>query len=493
MTATLRPPLTSTEILLGLLLIMSSLWPLYARASTLSPCYLEGLSEQVECGVLSVPEDYHAPAATQIQLHFARIAAIKSIPGTAPLLVITGGPGQSALDDAHQFERVFARIRQNRDLILIDQRGTGRSNPLLCDEDTSVAPLALDDSNLDMTALIRQCLSQQQADVSQYHSRHALEDFERVRQALGITRWHLYGISYGTRMAQLYMRHYPDALETVTLDGVVPMQQSVLTIGYAVNRALDQVLQECQNSPDCHRNFPDLNADLIKVQQRLETKPVTLPVTDPLSAQPATFVVTRNKFLNALRMALYAPSSRSLIPLVIHAAARNNFQPLLGMQQTEPNFGIAMGMHLSVICQEDWPRMSPQEKQQLSHSSAFAASMVSLFQHACPVWGTAEPEAEFSQAIDSDIPTLLLSGDKDPATPPSWGTRAQAGLRNSSHLIAPHATHGVAFQTCAPRLIQQLIESGSPHHLDSECLSLDTHRAFYLNANSVESPREANK
>ncbi|SDJ50136.1 Pimeloyl-ACP methyl ester carboxylesterase [Ferrimonas sediminum] len=490
MTATTRPSINALRGVFCLLLL-GSLWGPGARAASLSPCYLNGLSEQVECGVLSVPEDYNEPDKTRIPIHFARIAAIKSSPGKAPLLVITGGPGQSALDDADLFEQVFARIRQSRDLILIDQRGTGRSNPLLCDEDTSVAPLAQDDSKLDLAALIQQCLSQQQADVSQYHSRHALEDFELVRQALGITRWHLYGISYGTRMAQLYMRHHPDALETVTLDGVVPMQQSVLTIGYAVNRALDQLLRECLDSPDCHRSFPSLSADLANVQRRLQAKPVTLSVTDPLSAQPATFVVTRNKFLSALRMALYSPTSRSLIPLVIHAAARNNFQPLLGMQQTESNFGIAMGMHLSVICQEDWPRVSAQQKQQLKHSSAFAANMVDLFQRACPVWGTAEPEAAFSQAIDSDIPTLLLSGEKDPATPPSWGVLAQAGLRNSSHLIAPHATHGVAFQTCAPRLIQQLIETGSPQELDSECLSLDTHRAFYLNANSVESPREA--
>ncbi|TKB48130.1 alpha/beta fold hydrolase [Ferrimonas sediminicola] len=459
-----------------------------ANPAALTPCYLDGLNEQVQCGSLRLPEDYDRPQGRKIEVHFARIPAIKQVPGLKPLLAITGGPGQSALDDAALFEKVFSRIRQKRDLILIDQRGTGRSNLLSCDDQLFDDPLVTNDETLDYPRLLGECLEQLDADVRHYDSLTALMDFEQIRRHLGIDSWHLYGISYGTRMAQLYMRHHPQVLKTVTLDGVVPMDQPVVTISDAVTRASELLYEECHQDPHCQSRFGDLKQKLADLLNRLKRQPVALPVTDPISAERTTFLVTQNKLQGALRMALYSPSSRALIPYTIDQAWRDNFQPLLGMQMTSESdgFGIALGMHLSVICAEDQPRLSAAEAKRLSQASLTGKTMVNLFSTACQLWRMPAVDEAFGAALTSDIPTLLLSGEKDPATPPAWGIKAQAGLSNSLHLIAPYATHGVAFQSCAPRLIQQLIDSGTLAELNGECLQTDTRRAFYLNANGVE-------
>lgn len=460
----------------------------HAQPAAMSPCYLDGLNEQVECGSLLLPEDYAQPEGRQIEVHFARIPAIKQIPAMAPLLAITGGPGQSALNDAALFEKVFSRIRQKRDLLLIDQRGTGRSNQLNCDAHLFGSPLSTNDETLDYQQLLGRCLSAMDADVRHYDSLTALRDFEQIREHLEIRSWHLYGISYGTRMAQLYMRHHPHAVETVTLDGVVPMDQPVVTISDAVDRASLQLFEECRQDQHCHHQFGDIGQKLAIVLSRLADEPVELQVTDPLSAIPATFLVTQTKLQSAVRMALYSPSSRALIPFTIDQAWQGNFRPLLGMQMTseQDGFGIALGMHLSVICAEDQPRLSDDEARRLSNASLTGKNMVNLFSTACGLWQMPAAPSEFGQPLLSEIPTLLLSGEKDPATPPSWGNKVQAGLRNSLHLVAPYATHGVAFQSCAPRIIQAFIDSGSVKSLDTDCLQMDTRRAFYLNANGVE-------
>ncbi len=457
----------------------------------LKGCYLNGLSERVQCGSVKVPEDYGEPEGKQITIHYAIIPAIKEALGQAPLLAVSGGPGQSAIDQAKLFAQTFYRIRQDRDLILVDQRGTGKSNILECSEVMLSDSLSFNDEKIDQTEVARACLEEQDADVVHYGSLTALKDFERVRQQLSIDRWHLYGISYGTRMVQLYMRHYPEQVATATLDGVVPMQQSVITVGHAINRAFDQVLEDCKTTDLCQKRFPELETQFDKIVKDLAVAPVKTSVLHPLTSKQSEFLVTQNKFLSSLRLAMYNPSSRSLVPYIINAAAKGNYRPLLGLLNGSSDIGIAMGMHMAVVCGEDFHRLTPGQEQQLVQSSVVAAKMVELFKQTCPVWQIPTVSEDFSEPVNSDIPTLLLSGEMDPATPPSWGEMAAEQMTNSLHLVAPYATHGVAFQSCASELIAQLIDTESIADLDSSCLEKDTRRAFYLSANTVESRKES--
>lgn len=450
-------------------------------------CYLAGLSERLSCGFITVAENAYQPQAKQIQIHYAVLPAIKNNQHNDALLAIAGGPGQSAIDNAAFFNRTFSKIRQNRDILLIDQRGTGRSNILNCETDNSQNALAANEANFDTAKEAQTCLDNlADSDVTQYGSLNALQDFEAVRQHLGYQKLHIYGISYGTRMAQLYMRHHPDALSTVTLDGVVPMKRSVLDIDNAISRAIELLIQDCANNNLCHASYTNIKAELHAVDNTLAIAPVIKQVSDPLTSETTQLTMTRAKFIGAIRMALYAPNIRALIPHAIHQAANGNYLPILGLHALNlDSTGIAMGMNTSVVCGEDWQPLIQSEREE-ANRTYFAQEMITNFEQSCTVWNMPPVNEHFSAAISSHIPTLLLSGRLDPATPPSWGKVAMEKLTNARHFIAPYATHGVAGQSCGNDLVAQLVDTGSITELDSECLNKDVSRNFYLNATTVE-------
>ncbi|WP_297895254.1 alpha/beta hydrolase [Shewanella sp.] len=454
-------------------------------ANKTDTCYVEGVSDRLNCGFVTVPENPNKPDGKQIQVHYVVLPAVKNANHEEALLAIAGGPGQSAIDNAASFNTMLSKVRQQRDILLIDQRGTGRSNLLQCDQGAQSA-LSFDDENIDSLAEAQKCLASIDADVSQYGSLNAITDFEAVRAHLGYKKLHVYGISYGTRMAQLYMRLYPEHLATVTLDGIVPMQQSVLEISSAIDRGFELLFKDCQETTACHGQFPELKAEFEQVAATLANAPITDKVSDPVTGEKTLLTMTRGKFYGAIRMALYQTNVRALVPHAIHQAAKNNFQPLLGLYAlTIDNAGMAMGMHASVVCGEDMHRITPAMREQ-AKNSFMGRTMLEGLEATCTAWKVPAVDASFSEPISSDIPTLLLSGEIDPATPPSWGELAMEKLTNAKHFIAPYATHGVAYQSCANNLIADLVRSGSVKDLDGECLKKDVRRSFYLNASSVE-------
>ena len=449
-------------------------------------CYIEGLSDRLRCGYIIVNENPNEPNGQKINIHYAIIPAVKNIYPNQAFLAIAGGPGQSAIDNAPLFNNTFARIRETRDILLIDQRGTGRSNILKCPEDKSVSPLLMNEGNFDTIAETNKCLAAIDGDVTQYTSTAALKDFEAVRISLGYDKLHIYGISYGTRMAQLYMREYAEAIATVTLDGVVPMQQSVLAIGLAIDRAVDLLISECENLSRCQQQFPSLRKALATIEVELMLSPVKAQIFHPMTGQPTEFLLTHDKFLSVIRLALYSPTTRVLLPYAIHQAGEKNYQAVLGLYSlTMEGIDIAMGMHASVVCSEDIHRLSTDLSTELE-TSYMGRTMFTELSKVCSVWPSTKVDETFSAPISNNIPTLLLSGELDPATPPDWAMLAMADMKNAKHLVAPHAAHGVAMQSCANRLVAQLVDEGSTAELDGDCLKEERPRGFYLNANGVD-------
>lgn len=449
-------------------------------------CYIEGLSDRLRCGYIIVNENPNEPNGQKINIHYAVIPAVKNIYPNQAFLAIAGGPGQSAIDNAPLFNNTFARIRETRDILLIDQRGTGRSNILKCPEDKSVSPLLMNEGNFDTIAETNKCLAAIDGDVTQYTSTAALKDFEAVRISLGYDKLHIYGISYGTRMAQLYMREYAKAIATVTLDGVVPMQQSVLAIGLAIDRAVDLLISECENLSRCQQQFPSLRKALATTEVELMLSPVKAQIFHPMTGQPTEFLLTHDKFLSVIRLALYSPTTRVLLPYAIHQAGEKNYQAVLGLYSlTMEGIDIAMGMHASVVCSEDIHRLSTDLSTELE-TSYMGRTMFTELSKVCSVWPSTKVDETFSAPISNNIPTLLLSGELDPATPPDWAILAMADMKNAKHLVAPHAAHGVAMQSCANRLVAQLVNEGSTAELDGDCLKEERPRGFYLNANGVD-------
>ncbi|GLS85017.1 alpha/beta hydrolase [Paraferrimonas haliotis] len=471
-------------IILPLLLLLPSL--AVAENIDTQSCYVDGLSEKLECGSVSVPLDYQNPDEQQIDIHYLILPAIKPQAGQPPLLAISGGPGQSAIDSARLFNQVFSRVRQTRDILLIDQRGTGRSAHMGCSDSTLAQALAIDDRKQDLVLETQKCFEQLPYPTQFFDTESGVRDFEKVRLALGYPSVHLYGISYGTRVAQVYLTLFPQSVLTTTLDGVVPMQQSVIAIGHSIERGFNLVMQDCQENLDCNRQYPNLAGQFKALKAQLAKKPATLKVADPLTAEPRSLILTQAKLLGALRIGMYSPSTRALIPYVIDQAAQGNYNPITGFISMTFGAGeLAMGMHTAVICGEDYPRLDDALKASMS-DSYIASEMIKMFDVACPMWDMPKADPQYSNAVATDKPVLLLSGELDPATPPSWGEMAKERLTNGRHIISPYASHGVAMQTCAGRIIADFIETQSHSGLDTECMDNDTRRSFYLNANSTE-------
>ncbi|MBQ4812569.1 alpha/beta fold hydrolase [Pseudoalteromonas luteoviolacea] len=477
-------------------LIKSSLIPLAIACSglthaqqnskVLQPCYVDGLEDRLMCGSISQPLSKDN-SEESIEIHFAVIPAIKETNPTEAVLAFAGGPGQSAIEVAPIFARNLRYARENRDIILVDQRGTGKSNLLQCDTDNLEQQFALDDQAVPLFKLAKEetqaCIKKLNTDLSNFTTVAAASDFEAVRIALGYETLHLYGASYGTRIAQEYMRQYPNSVATAVLDGVVPMQQSLVAIGDAIDDSLVALFKRCAEEHVCNGQYPNLEDKYQTLINTVKTSPIKVSVRHPRTFELIDLVITESKLRGSIRMALYGHTTRALVPLVIDAAHKGNYNPLVGLLGNENTFGaIAMGMHSAITCGEDWPNMTNQDRAKYK-KSYFGRLMIEALDASCPLWQVKPVEQYFYQPLKTAIPTLLLSGGLDPATPPSWAELAMVNMGNAKHLVAPTATHGVAAQTCANKLIGEFINLRTFESLDSECLEKDNTKQYFMNIN----------
>ncbi|MFC3034569.1 alpha/beta fold hydrolase [Pseudoalteromonas fenneropenaei] len=457
----------------------------------LTPCYAKGMSDRLLCGSIMRPISEN-PQDGEFALHFTIIPAIKNAHPDEMVLAFAGGPGQSATEIAGAFNKALHIARQKRAILLVDQRGTGKSKLLQCDTPSLSELMAYADDPETLLADVEQeskaCLAQLQVDLSHFTTPVAAADFEAVREYLAVKGLHLYGGSYGTRIAQEYARQYPAHVKTMTLDGVVPMQQSLLAIGTAVEEALAAVFRDCEQDSACHASYPTLQADYQQLMAKLAQETVTTQVLHPRTGEQEQFVVSANKLYSALRMALYSKASRALIPLTIYQANKGNYSPLLGlMSGNDVAEGIAMGMHNSIVCGEDWPLYQQnQAAYQETVSTPLGGQMMRTLSVGCEILQVKPVDKAFYQPLSTDIPTLLLSGGLDPATPPSWAELAMVKMTNAKHFVAQGATHIVAMQSCADKLVGEFIDSASTEKIDASCLDKQTHQQFFLNIQSVE-------
>jgi len=435
-------------------------------------CYIDGIDERIICGQLMVPENYQAPDADQIPIHYAVLPAIQDGVRNDPLLILAGGPGQAATELAPMMSKVFTRIRQQRDILLIDQRGTGKSNPLSCDIER-VDELVRPDDEQALDELAAQCLAQYpDTDLTQYHTVNAIKDFEAVRAHLGYAEVNLYGGSYGTRAGLVYLREAPDAVRSATLDAVAPPQVVIGPFGMHGAASFAEILADCANELACQQAFPALDETYQELMQSLTDDPAALVVNDPRTNKPLDLLLTAGRLSSIMRVALYHPSTRRLVPFVIQQTAAQNYRPLLGMMGSMmAQSPLYMGLTLSVVCSEDLPRATPELLAQDADNTFIGGRTAEAFIDMCSVWPQYPAAPEWSAPVVSDKPTLLLSGGKDPVTPAAWGELAAETLSNSRHLIAPFGAHTIATHTCANQLIADFIEHLDVDKLDASCLT----------------------
>jgi len=461
-----------------------------AGALTLTPCQithpLRLTVVAADCGVLEVAENPAAPDGRHIGLHVARVAAINRRKQADALFVLAGGPGQAAGDFYASVAPAFGRIHRDRDIVLLDQRGTGASHALSCPGAQAQLYQA---SDAEVAAFAQRCLQSLRAgaDPAFYTTSIAVADLERVRAALGYERIDLYGASYGTRVAQQYLRHFPTRVRVLILDGVVPPQRALgPEVALDAESALRRILARCNAQPPCRARFGDAVRDYETVRAALDAQAVAVTVPDPASAAARQVAFDRDHLATVLRLGAYSADYAALLPLFLQAGAHADYAPLAAQYLfLERSYeSIAIGMHNSVVCTEDVPFWDPRSIDRTALAATFmGATEVDALASLCRIWPRGTIDADFHQPLHSPVPALLLSGSDDPVTPPAYAREAAATLTQALQLELPGFGHGQLTAPCMDRVLAQFLARGSSVGLDTDCLRRAAPMPFFTSVN----------
>jgi pimeloyl-ACP methyl ester carboxylesterase len=443
---------------------------------TLAPKFAADSGEAL-CSHLTVPEDPARPAGRTIDLAIAWIPA-RNEAAADPVFMIAGGPGQSALDTFPGIALAFEETLKKRNVILVDQRGTGASNPLECRDKKGEKTSAEEEQSIEknreavrgFTERCRDSLASK-ADLRFYGTTESIHDLDAVRVAIGASQIDLVGISYGTRVAQRYAFTYPGHTRTVVLDSVAP-NEIFLTNDFARNLddALAMLFKQCRNTPKCVERMGDPQANLSALLAKLRTAPVPVSYRDPMTGETRQELLTRGHVALIARMFAYVPLLASCLPLTLADAAQGRYEPLMAQSKLiSGNLAesMAAGMQLSVICTED--------ADGLKDDPAYAGSvlgneLVDTLRAQCEVWPHGTRPAEFHKPLAGNVPVLVLEGELDPVTPPRYGEQVVKNLPKGRLLVLRGQGHNVIPIGCMPKLMARFFDTADARGLDAHCL-----------------------
>ncbi len=439
-----------------------------SRRIVLKPCHLKDFEEEVRCGSLRVFENRQARAGRTIDLQVAVLPAVRPESAPDPLFILAGGPGQGARDYAPLVEAAFKDVRRGRDVVLVDVRGTGGSNPLTCEAGD---PLEfLERTSFDTAP----CLQKLKGDPRFYTTEPIVDDLDDVRAALGYERINVWGGSYGTRAGLVYAERHAEHVRSIVLDGAAPFEIELpLYNAWGSQRALDRLFADCAAAPECRAAWPRLREELGEVLARLDQAPVKTSLRHPLTGRPAELTVSRSVFASGLRGMLYVPANASLVPYVIHAAAQGDLSPFAAASLQTAAWStetMSLGLTLSVLCSEDVPRITDEEAESEVRGTFLGRSEIDTWRQMCAKWPRGPLPTEVDQVRPLQIPALILSGDLDPVTPPRWGEAMKAHFPGARHIVVPGAGHNTSMTGCMPDLIAEFIDQGSAAGLDTQCV-----------------------
>ena len=439
------------------------------------------LPRAARCGWLEVAENRAVASGRRIALRVIVSPAIAKTPAADPVFFLAGGPGQGAAALAEIGGDFLDFLRQERMLVFMDQRGTGASHPLACNlySPSAPAPAYAEIFPLAAVRACRDALSKT-ADLRLYGTEQAVEDLEALRAALGANTLNLLAGSYGTVVAQEYVRSYPHRVRSVVLESVAGTDfRMPLPFARAAQSSLDAVFAACAAAPACAAAFPRLPAKLAAVLAALAAKPATLVVEGGAGSREHV-ELSRDVFAERLRLMLYSVTSAREVPLIIDRAAAGDFEPfakrVAGQLSANP---LAFGMYFSVTCSEGLARISESEIGPATAGTFLGEGRIRAHQKACVDWPTALPKKEFFAPVRSTLPALLLSGALDPATPPQAGADVLAGFSNAKQVLLPAVAHAIG-SPCVEGLVAAFVKSASAERLDLSCVSAQAWPPFEL-------------
>ncbi len=429
------------------------------------------LTATARCGFHEVAEDPANPDGRKISMHVAVAPATGKTVEPDPLFFFAGGPGQAASETWVMLQSVLNKIRKKRDIIMIDQRGTGQSNKLDCKSEIE------EDLNQEIDLdLVRteteKCLAELDGNPRFYTTTIAMADYDVIRRAMGYDKINIMGVSYGTRAAQVYLRSFPETVRSVTLDSVVPMQ---LALGQEhapmLDRSVAAVFADCAADTTCNELYPRHAEELNDLFIQLRAEPLETTLINPVSGQSQQIRLTADTLAVAIRFLSYASETQALIPLLVHEALTSGNLSRLASQailvMSGLNEMLARGMELSVLCAEDYPFIDTSA----DYSNTLMGNlMLEIIELQCGVWPHDKVPADFHQPVVSDLPVLLMSGERDPVTPPHYAALTAETFSNSLNLVARGRSHSVMKHVCLRDITTQFIDTGSVENLDTTCV-----------------------
>ena len=435
------------------------------------------------CGTLMRPVNPADSESALIPLRVALVPALSLEPEPDPLVAIAGGPGQGSIQFYASYAQAFDKVRRKRDILLLDQRGTGESAALDCEISDE---LIEGQFSLEQTvAETQSCLAALPYDPRYFTTSIAVQDLEALRMALAIPQLNLYGVSYGTRVAQHFLRRFPDSTRTVILDGVVPPAVALgPVIAIEAQKALDAIFDRCAENGECNQRFPNIRSEFASLRLALSAQPVSLELPNPLDGHLQQISFGASELAGAVRMLSYHPNTVALIPLLVHEAANGNYAPLASqflMIAESMEDVLSLGMHNAVVCTEDLPYVDGTSISRDALEQTYIGPMqADALQAICSVWPRGVIDDDFKLALVSDKPVLLLSGEADPVTPPHYAEQVAATLGNVKHLTGLRQGHGQIMRGCMPDIVGRFVDSARIEALEEDCFNRVFAMPFFL-------------
>lgn len=443
----------------------------YALPVSLQPCSLPGIKRTARCGAIEVPENSDRPGSRKLEIHFAVIPAANGHARPDPIVPLLGGPGESAIEAGGYFVKRLAPMLNDRDLLLVDERGTGRSNALRCHFFSPDDP-AESLQNLFPPARVEGCAKNlaAHADLTQYSYRRFAQDLESIRRTLGYGPLNLYAGSYGTRAAQVFVRTYPGSVRTIYLGSVVPIDIAMpLPFAKAAQSAIDRTFAACESDASCRSAFPHVSDEFSQIMARLASGRVVVNVP----GHAGTVALSQGRVAEWFRSLLYRPSSAARLPWLVHQANNGDWSAIVeGILEDgrDADNDLSLGLLLSITCSDDVPFVREEDVAGATRNTFLGDWRLRQQQAACKAWPHSVVPAESREPIHAQVPTMFVSGDSDGGTPLWFTDHAAAGFQNRIEITMSNRGH-TEWAPCIETLYERFLNQGSVQGLDASACS----------------------
>jgi pimeloyl-ACP methyl ester carboxylesterase len=436
------------------------------------------------CGELALPLFHDRPEDEKLTVAVRVHPARSRNPDTEAVYVLVGGPGQAATEVGPMLGPVLDGVAKTRDVVFVDQRGTGRagkSASLFC-EVGGEGVAGFFDAEFPEEKL-RACLETYPYPPAAFTTEASVADLEFVRRSLGHERIHLFGLSYGTRLALSYLRRHPEPVVTAILDGVAPPSVSLASaMDRGAHEMLERTFRDCAESAACAKAYPRLAERFDAWMARHAVEEAAFDLEHPRTGERSSGVIDAQAVLSTLRTAIYSPETAALIPLTLDTLMAGDPSALMGLAGSGEGMGrsMSLGLFLSVVCAEDMTHVDEGELAWSRGQTRFGARTHADLSRACAFWPSGKAPDDHAQPVSAATPILMLSGELDPATPARWAEEAGRHLAHSHHVVVPGAGHGTWSTSCVPGLIQGFMDDEGAGPIELGCVEGRQRSPFFV-------------